>query len=170
MEPEYMNLEELLAIRKPDELMDNPPFKAKVLRVDAEVREFDGRKVPQVVIALRRLATQREDGTWVDSVSAKPFRVYMKVSKRKASKYGKFIEKLWEVAPDLMRTARSLKDIEGGVFIFEEKEETLGNIKARVIVPTKYLGKEPITEEEQAMLEAQEVAENTSPEDFDKLL
>lgn len=150
-----LNLEEILGVRKPEEFVENPPFKAKVLKVEARVHEYNGKERPQVEVVVRRLATKKDDGSW-DETPSKPFRIYLPYSKRKSSKYATFTNALWEVAPDLMKNAKSLKDITGAIFIFETKEMTLGNIKANVTIPTKFLGVEPVTEEEISMVEAQE--------------
>jgi len=164
MEPEYMNLEELLAVEKPDELMDEPPMRAKVLDVRVEmrpIRQGSDEKAPYVVFVVRRLATKTEDG-WRESLSTKPFGLYYKKSKRKNSKYGKLIEALWQVAPDLMQNAKTLKDLAGAIFEWEMKTIQLGNISnVRLWLPVKLVDVEPVTEEEQEMLRAREIEEQS---------
>jgi len=151
-----LDLEELLSVRKPDELEIEPPMKAKVLAVDVEEREVTTSKgktkAPYIVFRVRRLATKTDDGDWKETIAQKPFGLYYKVSKRKDSKYGKLLEALWQVAPDYMKTIKSLKELEGTVWAFENKEVRLGNIISRVWLPVEFVGVEPVSEEEKKML------------------
>ena len=162
-------IEEILAVKRPDELEIEPPMKAKILAVEVEPREVKNSKgqtvtVPYLVFRVRRLATKQDDGTWRETIASKPFGLYYKVSKRKDSKYGKLIEALWEVAEDIMKNAKTLKDLEGAIFVFENKEVRLGNIISRVWLPVELVGIEPVSEEEKEMLKRDEEIENKAEE------
>lgn len=151
-----LDIEELLSVRKPDELEIEPPMRAKILSVEVEEREVNTSKgktkAPYIVFRVRRLATKLDDGSWKETPAQKPFGLYYKISKRKDSKYGKLLEALWQVAPDFMNTIKSLKELEGTVWVFENKEVRLGNILSRVWLPTEFVGIEEVSEEEKQML------------------
>lgn len=163
-----LDIEELLSVRKPDELEIEPPMKAKILAVEVEEREVTTSKgktkAPYIVFRVRRLATKLDDGSWKETPAQKPFGLYYKVSKRKDSKYGKLLEALWQVAPDFMNTIRSLKELEGTVWVFENKEVRLGNIISRVWLPTEFVGVEEISEEEKQMLQRDEELDKMADE------
>lgn len=138
-----LDLEEF-ELPAPEELIERPPRKAKIVKI--EVKKEPSR------------FTDREDVNihiYCLSEQGYPMHIIYRYSTRKNSKFGQFILKTYELtkgAPEIQKPIK-LKDLIGTIWTWEFKERQLGNVVSAFWLPIEYHGKEPVTTEEEQAIE-----------------
>ena len=152
MMEEWLDIE----LPQPDELLERPPSKAKIVKVDVEQVQ-NGDRVDKV---LHIYAIDQDRPDFI-------LHIRYRFSNRKASKFGMFVMKLYELLkndPGINKPIK-LKDLPGLVFTWVFKERQVGNILTSFWLPEEYHGKEPVTNEEIQKVE-EWIAERNALQEF----
>jgi len=141
---------------QPEELLERPPSRAKVVKTEIEEVEQNNRK--DRILHIYAIDQDRPDFI---------LHIRYRISNRKASKFGMFVAKIYELLkndPDIPKPIK-LKDLIGTVFTWVFKERQVGNILTSFWLPEEYHGKEPVTQEEIQKVE-EWIAERNALQEF----
>jgi len=132
---EWLNLEEF-ELPAPEELVERPPTKAKIVKIEPRKEKSRFRDGEDINIHIHAIT----DRGWIQHI------IY-RYSTRKNSKFGQFILKVYELTkndPEIQKPIK-LSNLIGTTWTWEYKERQLGNVISAFWLPVEYHGKEPVT-------------------------
>jgi len=135
---EWLNLEEF-ELPAPEELVERPPIKAKIVKIEPRKEKSRFRDGEDINIHIYAIT----DRGWIQHI------IY-RYSTHKNSKFGQFILKVYELTkndPEIQKPIK-LSNLIGTTWTWEYKERQLGNVISAFWLPVEYHGKEPVTAEE----------------------